>query len=125
MPPRPPEAVVDDHGDVCADRLCELSANAFGTGVRINRQQQRIITFVFSTGVRQIDPGIGHDETETMLDDDQARNFALAGGEDYELCFTVAADALLPPGTAVIGTVGSGEGVRCDVSIGNSGYRHF
>lgn len=69
----------------------------------------------------------------------QAEDFALGGGDDYELCFTAApehaaaiAAALEPTGTAFtrIGQLIDGAGVTCcrggrPVSIGVSGYTHF
>jgi thiamine-monophosphate kinase len=60
------------------------------------------------------------------------RRFALSGGDDYELCFTVAPDTALPVGTAVtrIGTVTAGDQIRCHldgelVPYADSGYLHF
>lgn len=63
-----------------------------------------------------------------------ARTAAVAG-DDYELCFTVAAAqsdrlAALPEPVAVIGTVVAGSGVRVteaerEVELGAGGYRHF
>lgn len=56
---------------------------------------------------------------------EQALAWALAGGEDYVLCFTLPGDAELPPGCTMIGVVETGEGVHCDRSIDGRGYRHF
>ena len=56
----------------------------------------------------------------------QALEWALGGGDDYELCFTLPADISAPPGCTRIGQVSEGEGVHCDVDIDIvSGYRHF
>lgn len=61
------------------------------------------------------------------------RRFALSGGDDYELCFTVGPDSTLPatdtPATR-IGTVVAGEQLTCCldgtlVPYVDSGYLHF
>ena len=54
-------------------------------------------------------------------------NWALTGGDDYELCFTLPADTSVPSGCSVVGTVSAGEGVSCDsgLSDGGSGFQHF
>lgn len=66
---------------------------------------------------------------------DQARQWALTGGEDFELCFTIPADKLavlahLPAPIAVIGKVTQApdiclfdRGIPCEIS--GSGYDHF
>lgn len=67
------------------------------------------------------------------FDSDACRQFALAGGDDYELCFTAAAtDVPDGKGLAVtrIGTVTPGAQLRCEqhgelVPFVDSGYRHF
>ncbi|TXS96701.1 thiamine-phosphate kinase [Parahaliea maris] len=59
-------------------------------------------------------------------DQDQALRWALAGGDDYELCFTLPAEAELPPLCTRIGEVVAGEGVDCGLDPGDAGgYRHF
>jgi thiamine-monophosphate kinase len=75
-----------------------------------------------------------------VLGREQARDYALSGGDDYELCFTInpsqrwrlkqLADQLALPLT-VIGRIISGEGVRCvdsqhqPIVVETLGYRHF
>ena len=56
---------------------------------------------------------------------ERALDWALAGGEDYVLCFTLGGDQELPRGCTEIGVVEAGEGVKCDHSIDSRGYRHF
>ncbi|MEM0954554.1 MAG: thiamine-phosphate kinase [Pseudomonadota bacterium] len=60
-------------------------------------------------------------------DPQQAIQWALAGGDDYELLFTVAAHKAetVPEGCTCIGEVVAGEGVHCDVAVASTGYRHF
>ena len=62
---------------------------------------------------------------------DAAADFALTGGDDYELCFTAAADAVAGiDGITPIGRVVTGNDLVCRrggeiVEIDDSGYRHF
>ena len=71
---------------------------------------------------------------------EQGRSWALTGGDDYELCFTVPADGaahcqrLINEGllmAAPIGQIDEGSGVRCvdehgqAVDVECSGYKHF
>src|SRR5690606_21674101 len=70
---------------------------------------------------------------------DQARRWALTGGDDYELCFTVAAEnmpeiaMLIAEGklhATVIGEMLPGSGVHCELEgeplvLSHSGYQHF
>jgi len=65
------------------------------------------------------------------FDRDSARQFALSGGDDYELCFTAPADAVAGiDGITAIGTVTANRGLVCRlegeiVEVDDSGYRHF
>jgi thiamine-monophosphate kinase len=67
------------------------------------------------------------------FDVETQRRFALSGGDDYELCFTVSPDRALPTtDTRVtrIGTVVAGEQLSCHldgalVPYEDSGYLHF
>ena len=57
---------------------------------------------------------------------DQVRQWALTGGDDYELCFCLPVGEDVPEGCTLIGEVELGSGVLC----GNepytvSGYQHF
>ncbi len=56
---------------------------------------------------------------------EQALAWALTGGEDYVLCFTAPAGAVLPAGVHRIGEVFAGTGVDCDMLPPSTGYRHF
>jgi thiamine-monophosphate kinase len=64
---------------------------------------------------------------DSVADSAQARRWALSGGEDYELLFTVPAEhaARVPGGCTRIGEVEAGSGVRCDIAVDETGYRHF
>ena len=56
----------------------------------------------------------------------QALEWALCGGDDYELCFTLPADLPGPRGCTHIGEVTAGAGVACDLDVDKAtGYRHF
>lgn len=56
---------------------------------------------------------------------EQALAWALAGGEDYVLCFTLPPSFALPDGCFCIGSVEEGRGVSCDRKVQAPGYRHF
>lgn len=74
-----------------------------------------------------------------MDDIEQARLWALTGGDDYELCFSVPPEnmpevaMLIAEGklhATVIGEMFAGAGVRCELAqkpflLGQSGYQHF
>ena len=72
-------------------------------------------------------------ELRELFDVETQRRFALSGGDDYELCFTVAPDSALPvTDTRVtrIGTVVAGDQLTCRlngelVPYEDSGYLHF
>lgn len=70
-------------------------------------------------------------ELRSRFDTAGQRQFALTGGDDYELCFTAAA-ARLPDvgGITAIGRITADTGLECRaggtiVDIDDSGYRHF
>lgn len=72
-------------------------------------------------------------ELRAQFDVDTQRQFALAGGDDYELCFTSAAKTV-PSGDGFrvtkIGRVTTGDSLLCQlegelVPYTDSGYRHF
>jgi thiamine-monophosphate kinase len=59
---------------------------------------------------------------------EQRLRWALAGGDDYELCFCLPANERAPVGCTRIGTVEEGEGVLLDPDVGivlPQGYQHF
>jgi thiamine-monophosphate kinase len=52
--------------------------------------------------------------------------WALTGGDDYELCFCLPAGARVPTGCTRIGRVAAGAGVDCGMAIDiPAGYEHF
>jgi thiamine-monophosphate kinase len=57
---------------------------------------------------------------------DQVTQWALTGGDDYELCFCLPAGEEPPGDCTLIGRVEAGQGVDCglDVDI-PAGYQHF
>lgn len=59
---------------------------------------------------------------------EQRLRWALAGGDDYELCFCLPVSESAPAGCTRIGTVATGEGVLLDPDVGIElprGYQHF
>ena len=74
------------------------------------------------------------DALRAVFPPDEARECALRGGDDYELCFTAAADqreALLALGQSLgvpltrIGRIDGTPGVRVQGYAGPAGYQHF
>ena len=71
------------------------------------------------------------DALRSCFDIDSARQFALTGGDDYELCFAAPADAVADiDGITAIGRVTAGRDLVCRhdgeiVEVDVSGYRHF
>ena len=59
------------------------------------------------------------------VDASTAVNWALAGGEDYVLCFSLPAGVSAPAGCTRIGAVSAGRGAHCDRQLAALGYRHF
>lgn len=56
----------------------------------------------------------------------QVRQWALSGGDDYELCFCLPPAEPVPAGCTLVGTVEQGEGVDCGADIDiPAGYQHF
>ena len=70
---------------------------------------------------------------QARYDVNAQRDFALAGGDDYELCFTAKPDRLPDPGNVAvtaIGTVTEGLEIICRengnvIPYADSGYLHF
>ncbi len=57
---------------------------------------------------------------------EQARKWALTGGDDYELCFCLPLAAEPPMGCTLVGRVVPGSGVDCGLDIDAvAGYQHF
>lgn len=84
-------------------------AAASGVGIRLETSQIPLSAALLS-----------HHCPETTL------RWALTGGDDYELCFSLAAGELPPPGCTRIGQVVVGEGVDCGLEIDiDPGYTHF
>jgi len=76
----------------------------------------------------QIDPSLLPLSQALAAHPDQqvVRQWALTGGDDYELCFTLPAGAPSPKGCTVIGEAIVGMGVHCGLDIDSAGgYRHF
>ncbi len=51
--------------------------------------------------------------------------WALTGGEDYQLLFTLPQGIEIPGGCSEIGRAMAGVGVKCDIMSDVLGYRHF
>jgi len=62
---------------------------------------------------------------KTFIGHEQHMRWALSGGDDYLLCFTLPEGEQVPPGCTRIGQAEAGEGVFCDYQSDDEGYRHF
>jgi thiamine-monophosphate kinase len=63
---------------------------------------------------------------KSHIDPVKAMQWALSGGDDYELLFTLPASAAAPQGCTHIGEVTQGAGIDCATNIDIlPGYRHF
>jgi thiamine-monophosphate kinase len=66
-----------------------------------------------------------------QLPHEQALQLALTAGDDYELCFTLVANAPLPAGASCIGWIEAERGLRCVDAAGKlwqppkPGFMHF
>jgi thiamine-monophosphate kinase len=59
-------------------------------------------------------------------DREAALRWALCGGDDYELCFTLPPGEQVPEGCSRIGEVQAGAGVECGLALDYPpGYQHF
>ena len=61
----------------------------------------------------------------SSVDLDQSLDWALTGGDDYELLFTLPSDLPPPDGCTEIGRVAEGSGISCDRIPEPMGYDHF
>jgi thiamine-monophosphate kinase len=61
----------------------------------------------------------------SSVDPDQSLDWALAGGDDYELLFTLPRNIPLPDGCTEMGRVVAGSGISCDRTPERIGYDHF
>jgi len=61
----------------------------------------------------------------SSADPDQRLDWALAGGDDYELLFTLPDSSPLPDGCTEMGRVVAGSGISCDRTPERIGYDHF
>ena len=61
----------------------------------------------------------------TLPDLAQSLQWALAGGDDYELLVTLPNAESVPDALTEIGRVTSGRGVSCNQALENRGYDHF
>ena len=61
----------------------------------------------------------------SSVDPVQSLDWALAGGDDYELLFTLPSNMPLPDGCTEMGRVVAGSGISCDRTPERIGYDHF
>lgn len=94
---------------------------------------QKLLSASGLGGVIDLDRLPVSEALRSTFDNDVVRRYALAGGDDYELCFTANIEPmpdLGDPGATAIGKVTTGDSlVCCDAGVVvqyvDSGYRHF
>ncbi len=97
--------------DVSDGLLADVGHLASASGVAITIESARV---PLSAALQQ------------FQDKARALRWALVGGDDYELCFTLPDGEPLPTDCSVIGEVTEGEGISCDIDLGEAdGYQHF
>jgi len=105
-------AVIDVSDGLLGDLKKLLQASAVGAELDVERVPQSVAL-------------------RSRFGADERRRFALTGGDDYELCFTAAADRVSGiDGITAIGVITVGNELQCRldgavVDYSDSGYRHF
>jgi thiamine-monophosphate kinase len=97
--------------DVSDGLLADAGHMAAASGVKI----------CIETDLLPLSPALSsHHSREQIL------QWALTGGDDYELCFCLPTGAQVPAGSTRIGKVEAGAGVDCGLAFDiPSGYQHF
>ena len=97
--------------DISDGLLADLGHIAAASGVKVRIEPDLL----------PLSPALSsHHCPETIL------RWALAGGDDYELCFCLGVGESSPTGSTRIGQVEVGEGVDCGLEIDMPpGYQHF
>ncbi len=100
--------------DVSDGLLADLGQVARASGVRIDIQAS---AFDVPEPLQAVGAALGAEPMRLIL----------TGGDDHALAATFPPDVLLPDGWAVVGAVGSGEGVTVDGAAydGPQGHQHF
>jgi len=97
--------------DISDGLLADAGHIAAASGVKIE----------ITSAALPLSPALASHDNES-----EALTWAVSGGDDYELCFTLPAAAAAPQGCTCIGAISAGEGVECDVEVDTAaGYRHF
>ncbi len=97
--------------DISDGLLADAGHMAAASGVKI----------CIETDLLPLSPALSsHPDREKIM------QWALTGGDDYELCFCLPAGVQAPAGSTLIGRVEAGSGVDCGLEIDiPPGYQHF
>jgi thiamine-monophosphate kinase len=112
--------------DISDGLLADAGHIAAASGVKIRIEPKLLPLSAALSSYRTQSPKSPHGSHDIDNSADQVMQWALTGGDDYELCFCLPAGEDPPEGCTLIGRVEAGQGVDCglDVDI-PAGYQHF
>jgi thiamine-monophosphate kinase len=117
-------------------RIADVASAAIDLSDGLFADLDKLLAASGVAGEIELDTLPRSDALSAVIESDDALQFALGGGDDYELCFTAGDPSIVEiareTGTRItrIGTVIEGAGLRCTLAgegyaYESPGYRHF